>query len=151
MAQKVVVEMVDDLDGTAGEDVATVGFALDGRSYEIDLNSHNAQELRDSLAEFIAASRRPSSGRGGATTRVATTPQRTAARERSQAIRQWAQDSGQLVAGRGRIPTSVVEAYEEAQRTPQEPAPKAKAARKTTEMASAGSVADKVNPPSFSG
>ena len=37
MAQKVIVELVDDLDGTVSEDISTVTFALDGVSYEIDL------------------------------------------------------------------------------------------------------------------
>jgi hypothetical protein len=38
MAQKVTVQMVDDLDGTADDDVSTVSFALDGVSYELDLS-----------------------------------------------------------------------------------------------------------------
>jgi hypothetical protein len=114
MAQKVVVEMVDDLDGSVGEGVTTVGFALDGRSYEIDLNVRNAQKLRDSLAEFVASSRRPRSGRGGEATRPTSTDD-LAARERAQAIREWAREAGRDVSGRGRIPATVIEAYEQAQ------------------------------------
>jgi len=150
MAQKVVVEMVDDLDGTAGEDVTTVGFALDGRSYEIDLNGRNAQKLRDSLAEFIGASRRQRSGRGGGTARSAAPPTHdAAARERAHAIREWAREAGHEVSGRGRIPGAVAEAYEEAQRTPQEAAP-AKEEPKSTKKGSKKPAADPKQP-SFSG
>lgn len=125
MAQKVVVEMVDDLDGSVGEGVTTVGFALDGRSYEIDLNVRNAQKLRDSLAEFVASSRRPRSGRGGGATRPTSTDD-LAARERAQAIREWAREAGRDVSGRGRIPATVIEAYEQAQQQPKASAVSAK-------------------------
>ena len=48
MAQKVQVLLVDDLDGS--EATETVSFGLDGVSYEIDLSSGNAGELRNELA-----------------------------------------------------------------------------------------------------
>ena len=41
MAQKVQVLLVDDLDGGPAEE--TVSFALDGVTYEIDLNAQNAK------------------------------------------------------------------------------------------------------------
>ena len=53
MAQKVDVKYVDDLDGSDAS--GTVAFALDGKSYEIDLSDDNAARLRDSLASFVAA------------------------------------------------------------------------------------------------
>lgn len=55
MAQKVVTTLVDDLDGT--EAVETVTFALEGRSYEIDLNSRNAAKLRSELGKYVKAGR----------------------------------------------------------------------------------------------
>jgi len=135
MAQKVIVEMVDDLEGSPGGDVTTVGFALDGRSYEIDLNSRNAEKLRDSLAEFIAASRRHRAGRGGGTAKVAPAHD-SAARERAHAIREWAREAGHEVSGRGRIPAAVVDAYAQAQQAP-EPAPKAAATKAAAPKAAA--------------
>jgi hypothetical protein len=48
MAQKVLVSLVDDLDGTEAE--GTVEFGLDGVSYQIDLSTDNAEELRDALS-----------------------------------------------------------------------------------------------------
>src|SRR3712207_9028086 len=56
MAQKVTVTLVDDLDGGKAEE--TVGFGLDGVSYEIDLSSSNAGKLRDALADFVASARK---------------------------------------------------------------------------------------------
>src|ERR687893_236585 len=48
VAQQTIVMFVDDLDSS--EASGTVDFALDGRSYEIDLSDENAAKLRDALA-----------------------------------------------------------------------------------------------------
>ncbi|HEY1971308.1 MAG TPA: Lsr2 family protein, partial [Pseudonocardia sp.] len=48
MAQKVVVSLVDDLSGDTAEE--TVEFGLDGKAYEIDLSSANADRLRGALS-----------------------------------------------------------------------------------------------------
>src|SRR4051794_31177174 len=58
MAQKVTVQLVDDLDGTTSEDISTVLFGLDGVSYEIDMSDANADRLRDNLAEYVDSARR---------------------------------------------------------------------------------------------
>src|ERR1700760_958193 len=58
MAQKTVVTLVDDLTGEESEDITTVEFALDGVTYEIDLDEKNTAVLRDSLAQYVAAARR---------------------------------------------------------------------------------------------
>jgi hypothetical protein len=66
VASKTVVELFDDLDG--GRANETVGFALDGVEYEIDLSSANAARLRDMLADYIAHGHRVS-GRSRSMTR----------------------------------------------------------------------------------
>lgn len=112
MAQKVTVELVDDLDGTASGDISTVTFALDGAHYEIDLNEVNAARLRDSLADFVAAARRT----GGRIKRAALSKSpKSVDREQTQAIRDWARRNGHDIAERGRIPASIITAFEEAQ------------------------------------
>ncbi|WP_141275556.1 histone-like nucleoid-structuring protein Lsr2, partial [Streptomyces cacaoi] len=67
MAQKVQVLLVDDLDG--GEADETVTFALDGKTYEIDLNTTNADKLRSALEPFLKSGRRTGGrsarGKGG--------------------------------------------------------------------------------------
>lgn len=118
MAQKVTVELVDDLDGTASDDISTVTFALDGASYEIDLSADNADQLRDTLADFVTAARRT----GGRIKRAAGTPKSAARpavdREQTKAIRNWARQNGFELADRGRIPGDVVAAFDQAHAAP---------------------------------
>ncbi|MGW4057781.1 histone-like nucleoid-structuring protein Lsr2 [Amycolatopsis sp. NPDC004747] len=119
MAQKVSVEMLDDLDASPA--THTVPFGLDGISYEIDLSDDNAAALRDALARFISAGRRT----GGRKLRVATGQATvgTTDRERSRAIRAWASENGYEVSERGRLSSEIVTAYDEAQQQAAEPAP----------------------------
>ena len=59
MAKTVIVKLTDDIDG--GDADETVHFALDGRTYEIDLSTANALTLREAFKPFIEKGR-PSSG-----------------------------------------------------------------------------------------
>ena len=147
MAQQVVVEMVDDLDGSVGEDVTTVAFALDGHTYEIDLCDRNADNLRTSLAEFVAASRRQRGERGSRRARSNTSSTDQDARQRAQAIREWARGAGHELSERGRIPANVVQEYEQAQQS--EAATEPSAAQRGAEEPAG--VATPANLPSFSG
>jgi hypothetical protein len=113
MAQKVLVQLVDDLDGTSSHDVTTVLFGLDGVTYEIDLTEANAERLRESLAEYVESARRVG-GRVKRGTRPGAGSKAASASEAGQ-IREWAQENGFELAGRGRIPSHVVEAYQQAQ------------------------------------
>ena len=116
MAQKVIVELVDDLDGTASDGISTVSFSIDGADYEIDLNESNAENLRGTLEEFIAAARRTGGRARRNTVAGKPAPSRPAAsREQTRAIREWARQNGFELADRGRIPANVIEAYDEAQ------------------------------------
>ena len=129
MAQKVLVEILDDIDGSAA--AQTVQFGLDGVTYEIDLSDDNAAALRDELTRFIGAGRRI----GGRKVRVATgqsTTTTTSDRERNQQIRAWANANGYEVSERGRLSSEVVSAYEQAQvaATAPAPAPRKRSPRK---------------------
>jgi hypothetical protein len=107
MAQKTVVELVDDIDGSPAEE--TVRFGLDGVAYEIDLSPKNAAGLRDALAKYVGASCRGRTGRsrgsGPGVTFVSASPR---------TIREWAHANDVPVPVRGRIPASVVERFNEA-------------------------------------
>lgn len=113
MAQRTIVELIDDLDGTSNEDIETVSFGLDGATYEIDLNDKNAAKLREALDDFVSSGRRI-----GGRVRRGTTPSTPAGtartKEQTQAIRQWAKKNGHDVSDRGRIPSTVIEAFEAA-------------------------------------
>ncbi|MFR9795232.1 histone-like nucleoid-structuring protein Lsr2 [Streptomyces sp. MS06] len=108
MAQKVQVLLVDDLDG--GEADETVTFALDGKTYEIDLTTSNADKLRGLLGPYVKSGRR-TGGRssGGRGKRAASSSSPDTA-----AIRAWAKENGYEVNDRGRVPASIREAYEKA-------------------------------------
>ncbi|MFF3850151.1 Lsr2 family protein [Streptomyces sp. NPDC002328] len=109
MAQKVQVLLVDDLDG--GEADETVTFALDGKTYEIDLTTANADKLRSLLDPYVKGGRRTggraSGGRGKA--RAASGGSQDTAQ-----IRAWAKENGYEVNDRGRVPATIREAYEKA-------------------------------------
>ncbi|GAA3819062.1 Lsr2 family protein [Streptomyces phyllanthi] len=101
MAQRVVVTLFDDIDGS--EAAETIAFGLDGKSYEIDLNQANAKELREALAPYVEAGRKRSkSGKTYQQTDVAPDPA---------AVRAWAQSHKMDVPARGRIPKKVYEAF----------------------------------------
>ncbi|PTT70607.1 histone-like nucleoid-structuring protein Lsr2 [Arthrobacter sp. HMWF013] len=107
MAQKVNIVLVDDLDGGSADE--NVRFGLDGVSYEIDLSSANAAELRTSLERFVTAARKTSAGRT-----ARTKPAVTGRGNDSAQIRQWARENGYTVNSRGRIQAEIQEAYQKA-------------------------------------
>jgi hypothetical protein len=116
MARKVQVILSDDLDDSISAD-ETVSFSLDGTTYEIDLSEKNATEMRDVFGKYVTAARKVSS-RGtrasGAGRSRATGGGGRMDREQAGAIRDWARKNGHEVSDRGRIPASVVEAFEAA-------------------------------------
>lgn len=111
MAQKTIVTLVDDIDG--GQADESVLFGVDGVSYQIDLSDTNAKQLRDSLAVFVDAGRRI----GGRTARRGPGAVKTgaaASKDQPRAIREWARANSHDLSDRGRIPASVIQAFEKA-------------------------------------
>ncbi|HMR50750.1 MAG TPA: Lsr2 family protein [Arachnia sp.] len=110
MARKVEVTLVDDIDGSPAD--RNVTFALDGKTYEIDLSEGNIARLSEALAPFIESGRRVTRS---ATARAAAPVRRSgASSSNAAAIRVWAAENGHEVSDRGRIPADVVAAYEAA-------------------------------------
>ena len=58
MSSKVIVILEDDVDGSKASE--TITFAIDGAEYEIDLNTQNAQKLRDALEGYVSKARKVS-------------------------------------------------------------------------------------------
>jgi Lsr2 len=56
MTKKVRVHLIDDLD--ASEASETVRFEVEGRAYEIDLSSQNAEKFRAEIAPYVKHARR---------------------------------------------------------------------------------------------
>lgn len=146
MAQKVIVQITDDLGGKG--EATTVRFGLDGAMYEIDLNEENAERLRGTLADYVDHGRR-TGGRLQRNTRPASTNEGVDP-NRAQKIRAWAAEHlDEPLSPRGRIPIRVEAQYDEWVTEQDKPAPKRKrvatAARKGTRKA-----APKSAPPKFS-
>lgn len=109
MAQKTIVTLIDDLDGSRAEE--SIEFGLDGVEYSIDVSAENAHRLRDALQEFISAGRRVGGRKHRASLNGAVhKPARD--RVQTQAVREWARRNGfPELSGRGRIPQQVEDAY----------------------------------------
>jgi hypothetical protein len=126
VAQKTIVTLIDDLTGEEAEDITTVEFALEGISYEIDLADDNVAKLRDNLSPYVAAARKTSTrrpatrgsdrsgGRGSGNGAVSHSGYN---RDTLRAIREWAKQNGHSVSDRGRLPLTVVSAWEANHRT----------------------------------
>ena len=110
MVQRVITELLDDLDGSPA--VETVRFGYAGRDYEIDLNEEHAAELDELLAPYIEHGRRVNGGK------PARRGQRAEGQQRSptelHAIRQWANEQGLQVSDRGRIAADILAKYDAA-------------------------------------
>jgi hypothetical protein len=127
MAQKIMVQTTDDLDGSEG--ASTVRFGLDGVAFEIDLSDANAAHLREVIQPYADVARRTGGrrerGTGPAARANGTMPsnrvpvpvfsaaeQTQATRSRAREIREWAAGAGFELSPRGRIPREVVEAFD---------------------------------------
>lgn len=112
MARKVSVLLTDDLSTDEVPAAETIKFALDGHTYEIDLSEGNAKKMRDTFGMYVGAARRA----GSAATRRASSSgggRPNVDRERTKEIRAWAESAGLMPAGRkGRIPSAIVEQWE---------------------------------------
>lgn len=120
MAQTTRVTLVDDLTGEEITDGAgeTVTFALDGTTYEIDLSTDNATQLREAFAAYTSAGRKTSGRTTGGAGRRRTAPSSkstTGSVADPRAVRDWAAKNGIELSSRGRIPLEVVAKYEAAQ------------------------------------
>lgn len=122
MAKHIITQITDDLDGSEADQ--TVEFAIDGVNYEIDLNDKNATELRDYLQRYTNAGTRlaraaPVQRRPGARTSTVAYSNR----EQNTAIRDWARKHGYEMSSRGRIPQTIVDAFNDPNSRSAKPAP----------------------------
>jgi len=114
LARTTTVQLIDDIDGSQAAE--TVRFAVDGRTYEIDLSTEHAESLRHSLAQFVAAARR--AGRTDVSSRRGQGRQGRPQGASSSAVRAWARENGLPVSPRGRVPQDIMAQYTSAQQAP---------------------------------
>jgi hypothetical protein len=112
MAKNMTVTVTDDIDGSSGAE--EISFSYKGVSYTIDLSRKNTSAFDKALKPYIdAATRVPSRGTAARGRRTST---RAAAKGDVTAIRAWAAQAGHKVNSRGRIPKTVLDAYEAAKK-----------------------------------
>lgn len=109
MAKRTVVKYVDDLDGKPLGDPVTVRFGVDGKQFEFDTSATHAKQFQKVVDRYIAVARR-----GGPAGVRHLTSAGARSKEQTQAIRDWARKNGHEVSDRGRIPTTIVEAFDAA-------------------------------------
>lgn len=109
MAQRTILELVDDLDGGKADE--TVTFALDGVEFEMDLSAENAARLRDVFAEYVGHARRVGGRRQRKTVAAKSNGN---GKPDTQAVREWARSQGEQVAERGRVPQALLTRFQEA-------------------------------------
>ena len=115
MAQKVITEFIDDIDGSAAE--RTFTFAVDGTNYEIDLSAENIAEFNSAIGGFIESARRIKGSKNSDGRRArsgAEAADGRQSREQTQAVREWARQHGHNISNRGRIPASIQQAFDQA-------------------------------------
>ena len=137
MAERIVRQLIDDLDGAEIPDGGgeRIEFSFRGVDYHIDLSAANAAKFNKALKPYIDAAAKGAGGSrsgrnndgaakvsGGGRVRRSKANGRTRAKsngngngrgsaEQMAAIREWARNNGHEVAERGRIKSEVVEAF----------------------------------------
>ena len=108
MAKTTVVQISDDLDGSAN--ASEVRFAFEGTEYTIDLSGRNRKAFEKALRPYIEAGTKVSGRRSGASRPTHPKRARSASVDLA-AVRAWAKENGHQVSDRGRLPKAVLEAY----------------------------------------
>src|SRR5882757_3624480 len=110
MAQKTIVELIDDLDGSKADENVT--FAVDGVEYSIDLSGDNASKLRGALAPFVDNAQRVGGRKQRGVNTARTAVKAGGDKAQNQAIREWARSKGEKISDRGRIPHDLVARFQ---------------------------------------
>ena len=119
MAQKVQVVLTCDLHDDEAPAVETVAFGFDGHSYAFELCQQHLDEFQNTMQGYIAAARKgePPSANRRRRTNAASSSGAERARPANPTgaplseVREWARQNGHQVSSRGRVPASVIEAY----------------------------------------
>lgn len=105
MAKKIIEQYISDLSGVElPKGASSLRFAFDGRSYEIDLTPDERARFESAIAMYVAAARPAVATRAGRAGRSSSGPD-------PKVVRAWAKSAGHQVPERGRIPATLVEAY----------------------------------------
>ncbi|MFD6518066.1 Lsr2 family protein [Rhodococcus sp. NPDC060176] len=117
MAERVIRQLIDDLDGKPIDDGfgERIQFSYQGTDYLIDLRPTNADKFNAALQPFVKVAEKAGNVRrgtkGDATEKVTGSGR---SKEQLQAVRDWAVKNGYDVAPRGRVKAEVLDAFDTA-------------------------------------
>ncbi|MGU3500881.1 histone-like nucleoid-structuring protein Lsr2 [Mycobacterium sp. C31M] len=114
MAERIVRQLIDDIDGSeiAAGGGERVEFSVQGIEYRIDLTNANIAKLNKVLKPYVDAAAKV---RKPGPRRVKKAGSNSASsKEQLSAVREWARKKGYEVSDRGRIKAEIVEAFEAA-------------------------------------
>lgn len=116
MAERIVRQLIDDLDGTEISDGGgeQVDFSFRGCDYRIDLTAANAAKFDKALAPYVGAAAKIRGSSRGRLRKINSQGKSAASPEQLGAIREWARKNGYTVSDRGRIKGEIVDAFEAA-------------------------------------
>jgi len=106
MAVREIVELLDDLDGSTASE--TVEFAVDGVSYEIDLNEVHCDEFRNALAGYVSHGRKIGRNHAGGHSGAKASRGRS---DDAKQARAFAVKHGLPVNQRGRVSEEILQAW----------------------------------------
>ncbi len=114
MAERIVRQLIDDIDGSEIADGAgeRVEFSVRGVSYQIDLSAPNIAKFDKALKPYVDSAVKVRGVRGSVKAAGNGKSNGKVSPEQLAAIRDWARKNGYEVAARGRIKAEVVEAFE---------------------------------------
>ncbi|MGC0367079.1 hypothetical protein ABH922_005131 [Rhodococcus sp. 27YEA15] len=116
MAEIMIRQLIDDLDGNVIEDgyEDRIEFSYQGIDYVIDLRATNSAKLDAAMAPYVKAAMKVGSRRARKepVTKKVTGSGRSA--EQLGAVRDWATINGYEVSPRGRIKTEIIAAFDAA-------------------------------------
>ena len=111
MAQRVRTILVSDLTGDEVESGGeSISFSYKGVDYTIDLTAKEAAGFDKAIAMYVEHARKAGRGRGARSSSGSSRRQG----ERVSTVKKWAEEQGIDYPRRGRLPKSLVEAYDAA-------------------------------------
>ena len=117
MAERVIRQLIDDLDGKPIDDGfgERIQFSYQGSDYLIDLRPTNVDKFNAALEPFVKVAEKVGKARRGSKADVtAEVTGSGRSKEQLEAVRDWAVKNGYDVAPRGRVKAEILDAFDAA-------------------------------------
>jgi hypothetical protein len=106
VAKSTITQVTDDLDGSANAE--EVSFAYNGTKYTIDLSRKNRTAFEKALKPYVEAGTKVASRSGSRRSKSKSSNGRRDLAD----VRAWAKQNGMKVSDRGRVSSSILDAYD---------------------------------------